>query len=154
MEEDRLLGPCRCAVALILVAFLFSSCSIPRIAILKDPLTPEEHVNLGVSYEKRGELDAALEEYRAATKAMPLAYLYVGNVYFQRKAYSDAEKAYRKAIDKTNSAEARNNLAWLYYATGSNLDEAEALARKAVELSPESEDFKDTLTKIEERRRQ
>ncbi|HUJ68113.1 MAG TPA: tetratricopeptide repeat protein [Syntrophorhabdales bacterium] len=154
MEEDRLLGPCRCAVALILVAFLFSSCSIPRIAILKDPLTPEEHVNLGVSYEKRGELDAALEEYRAATKAMPLAYLYVGNVYFQRKAYSDAEKAYRKAIDKTNSAEACNNLAWLYYTTGSNLDEAEALARKAVELSPESEDFKDTLTKIEERRRQ
>ena len=154
MEEDRLLDPCRCAVALILVAFLFSSCSIPRIAILKDPLTPEEHVNLGVSYEKRGELDAALKEYIAAAKAMPLAYLYVGNAYFQKKFFPDAEKAYRKAIDKTNSAEARNNLAWLYYTTGSRLDEAEALARKAVELFPESEEFKDTLSKIEESRRQ
>jgi hypothetical protein len=34
------------------------------------------------------------------------------------------------------------------------MDEAEALARKAVELSPESGEFKDTLAKIEESRRQ
>ena len=154
MEEDRLLDPCRLAVALIFLALLASSCSLPRIAILKDPLTPEEHVNLGVSYEKRGELDAALKEYEAAAKAMPLAYLYMGNVYFQKKSFPDAEKAFRKAVDKTSSAEARNNLAWLYYTTGSNLDDAEALARAAVELSPDSEDFNDTLTKIEERRRQ
>ena len=153
MEKDRLLDP-RChAVALILLALVLASCSLPRIAILRDPLTPEEHVNLGVSYEKRGELDAALKEYGAAAKAMPLAYLYVGNVYFQKKSFPDAEKAYRKAIDKTNSAEARNNLAWLYYTTGSNMDEAEALARKAVELIPESEEFKDTLRKIEDARR-
>jgi len=153
MEEDRLLGPRRCAVALILVFLTLSSCSLPRITILKDPLTTEEHVNLGVSYEKRGELDAALKEYQAAAKSMPIAYLYEGNVYFQKKSYSDAEKAYQKAIDKTNSAEARNNLAWLYYTTGSNLDEAEALARKAVELVPDSEEFRDTLAKIEESRR-
>ena len=153
MEEDRLLDPCRYAVALTLLFLALSSCSLPRITILKDPLTPEEHVNLGVSYEKRGELDAALKEYQAAARSMPLAYLYVGNVYFQKKSYSDAEKAYRKAIDKTNSAEARNNLAWLYYTTGSNLDEAEALARKAVELVPDSEEFRDTLAKIEESRR-
>jgi tetratricopeptide (TPR) repeat protein len=153
MEEGRLLDPCRHAVALILLALVLSSCSLPRIAILRDPLTPEEHVNLGVSYEKRGELDAALKEYGAAAKAMPLAYLYVGNVYFQKKSLPDAEKAYRKAIDKTNSAEARNNLAWLYYTIGSNMDEAEALARKAVELIPESEEFKDTLRKIEDARR-
>jgi len=153
MEKDRLLGPCCHAVALILLTLLLFSCSLPRIAILRDPLTPEEHVNLGVSYEKRGELDAALKEYGAAAKAMPLAYLYVGNVYFQKKSFPDAEKAYRKAIDKTNSAEARNNLAWLYYTTGSNMDEAETLARKAVELIPESEEFKDTLRKIEDARR-
>jgi len=153
MEKDRLLDP-RChAVALILLALVLASCSLPRIAILRDPLTPEEHVNLGVSYEKRGELDAALKEYIAAAKAMPLAYLYVGNVYFQKKSFPDAEKAYKKAIEKTNSAEARNNLAWLYYTTGSHMDEAEALARKAVELIPESEEFKDTLRKIEDARR-
>jgi len=154
MEEDRLLDPCRCAVALILAFLMLASCSLPRIMILKDPLTPEEHVNLGVSYEKRGELEAAMKEYRAAAKSMPLAYLYMGNVYFQMKSYSDAEKAFRQAVDKTDSAEARNNLAWLYYTTGSNLDEAEALARKAVELVPDSEEFKDTLAKIEEGRKQ
>jgi len=153
MEKDRLLDPCCHAVALILLLLVLASCSLPRIAILRDPLTPEEHVNLGVSYEKRGELDAALKEYGAAAKAMPLAYLYVGNVCFQKKSFPDAEKAYQKAIDKTNSAEARNNLAWLYYTTGSHMDEAEALARKAVELIPESEEFKDTLRKIEDARR-
>ena len=153
MEKNRLLDPCRLACGLILLFLLASSCSLPRITILKDPLTPEEHVNLGVSYEKRGELDAALKEYRAAAKAMPLAYLYMGNVYFQQNSFPDAEKAYRKAIDKANSAEARNNLAWLYYTTGSHMDEAETLARQAVDLNPDSKEFRDTLAKIEESRR-
>ncbi len=145
MEKNRILDTCRQAVALILLALALSSCSFPRIVVLKDPLTPEEHINLGVSYEKRGELDASLREYGAAAKAMPLAYLYIGNVYFGQGRLPEAEKAYKKAITKTDSAEACNNLAWLYYTTGSNMDEAERLARKAVDLSPESEAFKDTL---------
>ncbi len=144
----------RRVLALIVFALLFFSCSLPRIAVLRDPLTPEEHIDLGVSYEQRGELEAALKEYGTAAKAMPLAYLYMGNVYFEEKRFPDAERAYRKAIAKTDSAEARNNLAWLYYTIGSNLEEAEALARKAVELSPESEAFKDTLAKIEEKKRE
>ena len=116
--------------------------------MLHDPLTPEEHVNLGVSYEKRGELDGALKEYEAAARNMPLAYLYVGNVCFQQKRFQDAERAYKKAIKKTGSPEAYNNLAWLYYETNADLEEAERLAAKAVDLSPGSEAFKDTLRKI------
>lgn len=30
---------------------VFSSCSLPRIIVLDDPLTPEEHLHLGVAYD-------------------------------------------------------------------------------------------------------
>jgi tetratricopeptide (TPR) repeat protein len=77
----------------------------------------------------------------------------MGNVYFQQKNYDAAAKAYRKAIDATDNPHAFNNLAWLYYTTDTKLDEAERLARRAVELSPDDEGFADTLKKIRERKR-
>ena len=152
MEENRILDACRTALSVACLCVFLSGCSLPMIAILHDPLTQEEHINLGVSYEKRGEYDAALEQYAAASSKAPLAHLYMGNVYFQKGDMKEAEKSYRRAIDKTNDARAYNNLAWLYYTTGERLDEAEALARTAVQLSPSSLDFQDTLQKIIEKR--
>ncbi len=155
MGKDRALDACRKAVStalLVAVVFWVSSCSLPHIAVLHDPLTPEEHVNLGVSYEKKGELDAALEQYAAASKKLPLAYLYMGNVYFQKNEIDRAEEAYKNALKKTDDPRAYNNLAWLYYTSGRNLDEAEKLARRAVALNPDADDFRDTLQKIMEKR--
>jgi tetratricopeptide (TPR) repeat protein len=152
MEKNRLLVSGLEVLVLAIVAVTIASCALPKIAILRDPLTPEEHVNLGVSYEKRGELDAAFKEYKAASNRLPLAYLYMGNVCFQQNNLPQAEKSYRKAIKKTQTAEAYNNLAWLYYTTDMRLEDAEQLAGKAVELSPDSEVFKDTLQKIREKR--
>lgn len=155
MEKNRILDASRKALSAALLGLLlcaFLSCALPGIAVLHDPLTPEEHINLGVSYEKKGELDAALEQYEAASKKLPVAYLYMGNVYFQKNDANRAEKAYKKAIDRANDARACNNLAWLYYTRGEHLEEAEKLARKAVELNPEAEDFRDTLEKIIEKR--
>jgi len=52
--------------------------------------------------------------------------------------------------DKQN-ADACNNLAWLYYTKRENLDEAESLAMKAMELNPSKENiYGDTLEKIRE----
>ncbi len=132
-------------------ALLFSSsCAFPRIIILKDPLTPQEHLNLGVAYEQRGELDAALQEYKQASKKLPGAYLYIGNVYFQRKEWDEAERNYRKVLRREpGNADAANNLAWLYYTQKQNLDRAETLARRAIELNPAKEEiYRDTLEKI------
>ena len=138
-------------LSLSLMIFL-AGCSLPRIIILKDPLTPEEHLNLGVAYEKRGELDHAIAEYRLAAKKLPLAYLHIGNAYFQKNEWTEAERYYKKAIHKDpKNADAHNNLAWLYYMKHENLDVAENLALKAIELNPSKESiYKDTLERIRE----
>ena len=131
---------------------LFSGCSLPRIILLKDPLTPEEHLNLGVAYEKQGELDAAIKEYKLGAKKLPLGFLYLGNAHFQKQEYDKAEEYYNKAIKgEPGNADAHNNLAWLYYTKKENLDQAETLALKALELNPAKENvYRDTLDKIRE----
>jgi tetratricopeptide (TPR) repeat protein len=141
---------------------LTTGCSFPRIIVLDDPLTPEEHINLGVAYEKKGEVDNAIEEFKKASKKLPVAYLYLGNAYMQKGNLDEAEKYYRKAIKKQpDLADAYNNLAWLYYnkAKGSGLmdegvneilKEAEMLVLKALELNSSNENYKDTLDKIRE----
>lgn len=137
----------------ILCSFLLLSCSMPRFIILDDPLSPEEHINLGVAYEKKGEFEAAIKEYEAAAKKNPLAYLYLGNVYFEMKDYERAEERYKKAIEEDpKNADAYNNLAWLYYTTGKNLEEAERLVLKAIELNPSKSIYEDTLQRIREQR--
>lgn len=151
MGKNTLLDTYRKTIILTLVALLLYSCSLPRIIILKDPLTPEEHINLGLSYENSNEYIPALEQYETAAEKLPIAYFYIGNLYFKKGEYEKAEVAYEKAIKKTGDPNAYNNLAWLYYTTNRKLKRAEELAEKAASLSPESEDFKDTLNKIRQK---
>jgi tetratricopeptide (TPR) repeat protein len=150
--------PVRSYVASALSSLCFSSllclysCAFPRIIVLEDPLTPEEHLNLGVAYEKKGEFDNAIKEYRSAAKKLPVAYLYLGNAHFQKNQLDEAEKYYKMATKtEGHNADAYNNLAWLYYVKGENLHEAESLALKALELNPSKEEtYRDTLDKIRE----
>jgi len=136
------------------LTILSSGCSFPKIIILKDPLTPEEHLNLGVAYERRGEFDQAIREYQSAAKKLPIAFLYLGNAYFLKNDWDQAEICFKKAIEKDGkNAAAHNNLAWLYYQKGKNLEQAEALAQKALELDPSKRSiYRDTLEKIREKR--
>ncbi|MGB3364728.1 MAG: tetratricopeptide repeat protein [Thermodesulfobacteriota bacterium] len=94
---------------------------------MKDPLTAEEHNNLGVIYEREGKNDLAIREYKSAisndnTLITPIVNL--GNVYFKEGEYTKAEKYYKKALkkDKTN-LEAANNLASLYLEIGAQYEE-------------------------------
>lgn len=146
---NRLFPPLLLALCSLLI---FSGCSLPRLIILKDPLTPEEHVNLGVAYEKQGDFNNAIKEYRLAAKKSPQAYLYLGNAYFQKKDWKRAEEYYQKGIQKEpDNADLYNNLAWLYYTRKENLDQAEKLAQKAIGLNPAKEEiYRDTLEKIRE----
>jgi tetratricopeptide (TPR) repeat protein len=136
---------------LFFVLLALASCAIPKIIILHDPLSPEEHINLGLAYEKKGETRRAIAEYEKASKELPEAYLYLGNICFSKGAYAESEKYYREAIKKKpNLADAYNNLAWLLHIRGMDSGEALALARKAVELKPLDEQYADTLHQIEE----
>jgi tetratricopeptide (TPR) repeat protein len=147
----HLLQDARSVLLVCLVFVATASCSIPRIIILHDPLSPEEHINLGLAYEKKGETRNAIEEYEKAAKELPLAYLYLGNICYAKGAYAESEMYYRKAIrKKPDLADAYNNLSWLLYVRGRNLREALELARRAVQLNPSEEQYKDTLHQIEE----
>lgn len=151
MGENTLLDTYRKAIGLTLIALFLLSCNLPRISILKDPLTPEEHISLGLSYENSGEYAPAIEQYETAAKDLPIAYLYLGNLYFQKGEYEKAEEAYENAIKRSGDPKAYNNLAWLYYTADRKMKKAEELAEKAVSLSPASEDYKDTLNKIRQK---
>jgi tetratricopeptide (TPR) repeat protein len=104
---------------------------------------------------KKGELDFAIKEYQLASKKLPVAYLYLGNVHFQKNEFPKAETYYKKAIrEEPKNADAHNNLAWLYYTRRENLGEGERLALRAIELNPAKEDiYRDTLEKIREWRK-
>jgi tetratricopeptide (TPR) repeat protein len=135
---------------LLCMTIIFAGCSLPRIIVLDDPLSPEEHLNLGVTYENNGEFENALKEYQIASKKIATAYLYMGNIYFQMKEYESAEASFKKTIkEDPQNADAYNNLAWLYYVRKENLGEAEALALKAIGLNESKINiYQDTLEKI------
>jgi len=94
---------------------------------MKDPLTAEEHNNLGVIYEREGKSDLALREYKRAASldgSLVTPLVNIGNVYLKEDNYEEAEKYYRKALGKNKyNLEAANNLASLYLDAGENYEE-------------------------------
>jgi tetratricopeptide (TPR) repeat protein len=136
---------------LVTVLAMISGCSLPRITVLEDPLSPEEHLKLGMAYESKKEYDLAVAEYTTASRRLPAAYLFLGNVLFLQGKYTESEQRYRRAIKELpEDPRPYNNLAWLYYTQGIKLEEAENLARRAVALAPTGEDasYRDTLDQI------
>ena len=142
------------AALLSALIVIVSGCSLPRIVVVKDPLSPEEHINLGVAYERKGEYDLAIREYKRAARGLSIAYFYLGNAYFKKGDYREAEHYYRLSIRKNpDHADSLNNLAWLYYTEGRRLAEAERLVLRAIRLNPEKKSvYLDTLRKIREKR--
>lgn len=143
----------------VLAAFClgFAACSLPRITVLEDPLTAREHMQLGLAYEEDGDLDLARREYEEAAEELPEAHYYLGNLAFIREEWSKAERHYEKAMKGLpEDPRPRNNLAWLLYTRGRDLDRAEALAEQAVSLAAGAErgEYADTLEKIRLARRE
>ena len=94
---------------------------------IKDPLTAEEHNNLGVIYEREGKLELALREYKRASAIdgeLVTPIVNTGNVYFKLGKYEEAVKYYKKGLKKDpQNIEAANNLASVYIKTGENFEE-------------------------------
>jgi Tfp pilus assembly protein PilF len=128
------------ALLFLLILLPAGGCSrVPKIIVLKDPLTAAEHVELGVSYERKGEIDLARRQYEMALnkdKGYFQARINLGNVHLAQKEYGKAREEYLRALDlRPGDAEATNNLAWAAIDSGEGIDEA--LARmEAVVAGP------------------
>lgn len=128
---------------ILIVAFVavigvsFSACSdLPQVRVLHDPLTPEEHVTLGLAYEVEGRPELAVREYDDAMRKehgyMP-ALIGLGNLAFDRGAMMEAEAYYRQALSTApEDPGVNNNLAMVYLTQQEKLDEAERLANLAL----------------------
>jgi tetratricopeptide (TPR) repeat protein len=128
----------RSILAPLLLAFLVAGgCSrVPRIIVLSDPLTAAEHVELGVAYERKGELDLARREYeRALLKdgKFHRARVNLGNIFLAKKEYGKAREEYLAALElQPGDAEATNNLSWAAIFSGEGIDEALARMESVV----------------------
>jgi Flp pilus assembly protein TadD len=135
-------------------AILLAGCSLPRIVVLHDPLTAEEHWQLGVSYARDGERERAEQEYRQALKQKPddpRIWSSLGHLHQSDGRTVEAERAYRRAIEIDPSfALAHNNLAWLYAEQAARLPEAENHARRALAVDPDRRAvYLDTLAYVQ-----
>jgi tetratricopeptide (TPR) repeat protein len=132
--------------ACFVLALLFlSGCSLPRIIILNDPLSAEEHNNLGKIYESQEKYDLAAQQYREALKkdkkSVP-ALLLLGDLSYRTKNYSEAEAAYKKAIKlEPGNGDSYNNLCWGYLEQNAGMEKAEELIRKAITITPDHRSY-------------
>jgi len=137
---------------LIILIFFITSCSIPKIIILEDKLTAEQHNDLGVIYEKKGEFNLAEKEYKKAiekNKNWYLPYFNLGNLYYKIKNYEKAKEYYEYALKlKPDNPDILNNLAYLLYEMG-DYKNAKIYIEKALSID-KKEEYIDTYKKIME----
>lgn len=143
----------------LVIALAASSCaSLPKIRVLHDPLTVQEHLALGVSYETQGRTDLAISEYKAALKKGPgevgtAPMVYLANAHAQRGEFKEAARYYQKALARDpRNGQVLNNTAWVYLQQGIKLKDAEAMIRKALDQAPNGDPnrprYLDTLAEI------
>ncbi|MGB7630997.1 MAG: tetratricopeptide repeat protein [Candidatus Deferrimicrobium sp.] len=137
MSEEVRLPPWQHALPFLLVLLLAGGCaSIPRVIVLEDPLTAAEHVDLGVAYERKGELDLALREYERALRKDGKFYrarVNLGNIFLAKKEFGKAREEYLLALElRPGDADATNNLSWAAIFSGEGIDEALARMESVV----------------------
>lgn len=134
-----------------LVTLFLSACAaVPKVIVLHDPLSAEEHLSLGLGYELNGEYDEAIGEYDKAVRQSEGDYrplYYMANACYKKGEYDLAEEYYRKALEiSPDSGDIYNNLAWTYMAT-ERLDEAREEIEKALSIRRDPY-YLDTLANI------
>lgn len=150
MGTERLGLPARLALTAVLAVTL-AACSSLGIVILDDPLTAEEHVDLGLSYELQGKTDLAEREYLKAATRKPdwaVPHFNLGNVRYRDKDLAGAQRYYRTALDlDSGNPDIMNNLALVLYELGEDR-QAKALIERALSIRSRDE-YRETLRRID-----
>jgi Flp pilus assembly protein TadD len=140
----------------LILIFLIAACAmpkIPKIIVIDDPLTAEQHNDLGVAYEEKGDFDLAGKEYEKAIKKnreWVIPYLNLGHLYYRQDKLDQAERALREGLRvKGDHPDLLNNLAWVLMEKG-QLEDAKALIDKAIAIE-DKEEYQDTRREIVER---
>jgi Tfp pilus assembly protein PilF len=140
----------------IWLIFVLAACAmpkIPQIIVIDDPLTAEQHNDLGVAYEEKGDFDLAGKEYEKAIKKnrdWVIPYLNLGHLYYRQDKLDQAEEALRDGLRvKGDHPDLLNNLAWVLMEKG-KLQHAEYLIDKAIAIE-DKEEYRDTRQEILER---
>ncbi|MRR37981.1 tetratricopeptide repeat protein [bacterium] len=138
---------------LALIILVVASCAmpkIPQIIVIDDPLTAEQHNDLGVAYEEKGDFALAGKEYEKAIKKnrdWVIPYLNLGHLYYRQDKLDQAEKALREGLRvKGDHPDVLNNLAWVLMEKG-QLKEAKTLIDKAIAIE-DKEEYRDTREEI------
>lgn len=132
----------------LVLSLLLAGCSVPRLMVLNDPLDAEQHNDLGVAYQSRGDYELAQREFTRAAdleKEWALPLVNRGNVQAALGEWQKAAADYRRALKRDPAeAAAMNNLAWTLLQLGEQR-EGERWARQAVSLRPGEAAYWDTL---------
>lgn len=118
------------------------------------PKGPDHDLQRGLALEAAGDAAGAAETYRRVTVFHPTsvrAWVNLGNAESLAGRRESAERAYRSALAVApGDVDALNNLAWLLLEEGTRLEEAEALARDAVQSpGPDQGVRRDTLGRVQ-----
>lgn len=140
MRIRNLFGDPSLLLTLAALVLLGGCGSLPRVVVLNDPLSAEEHIRLGYAYEQSGDLEGARREYLAALENDPRhpgALFNLGNIYAEEGRYKKSEGAYRRLLrmDPWHPG-ANNNLASIYIHQGKKLTAAESMIEKAMAADP------------------
>lgn len=114
-----------------------------RKALEMRPRIPDGHYNLALLYEEKEEFNKALEEYKKEIEIHPAAHpahFNLGRLYGKMGFLHEQVKHLKQAIKhKEDFANGYLFLAKAYLDLNKNFDEALRLAKKGLELAPESE---------------
>ena len=137
------MGPsCRWPSLVLLIALIAGSCAT---APPRPLLSAQEHNDLGVAYQARGELELAVREYRRALAQDPdlvRTWLNLGNANLDLGRPDEALAAYERAFQLAPAdPEVLNNLAWALHDQPQSLDRAERLIRQALAQNPTPRHF-------------
>jgi Tfp pilus assembly protein PilF len=141
-------------VLAMLVLVLMQACAMPKIVVFNDPLTAQQHNDLGVAYEEKGDFGLAEKEFEKALKKnreWVIPYLNLGHLYYRQDKLDRAEHILREGLRaKGDHPDLLNNLAWVLMEKG-RLEHAQYLIDKAISIE-DKEEYRDTRREILERK--
>ena len=124
----------------------------------KNPKSSELYRLIGAAYEGKGDRAKAIGNFEEAVNLAPndpAAIAGLADLLRLAGRAPDAMARYRRLLQmEPGNATAMNNLAYLLVDTGGNLDEAERLVQRALQLIPNEPSFTDTLGVIYTKKKQ